>query len=202
MTSFLQIDSLHVFVTGAAGGIGSAIVQEFLEQGCKVSAHDLRPHPSTSTANPNLQFLQGDISDEASISGSFRQAVEAFGPIHILCANAGITDESSNYSIWEMPTEVWDRTYAVNVRGTYLTIKHFLKSIESSQRQVGEELDNVSIIVTGSECGVFGQAGHVEYASGKAGLQYGLVRTVKNEIVRLNGKARINAVALVGWIPN
>ena len=37
--------------------------------------------------------------------------------------------------------------------------------------------------------------GHTEYASGKAGLQYGLVRGVKNEIVRLNSKARINAVA-------
>jgi len=98
-----------------------------------------------------------------------------------------------------MPTELWDRTYAVNVRGTYLTIKHFLKSVEAAQTSSGSELANVSVIVTGSECGVFGQAGHVEYASGKAGLQYGLVRTVKNEIVRLNGKARINAVA-PGWV--
>jgi peptidoglycan/xylan/chitin deacetylase (PgdA/CDA1 family) len=98
-----------------------------------------------------------------------------------------------------MPTELWDRTYATNVRGTYLTIKHFLKSVSSAQDQMGKELSSVSVIVTGSECGVFGQAGHVEYASGKAGLQYGLVRTVKNEIVRLNAKARINAVA-PGWV--
>jgi NAD(P)-dependent dehydrogenase (short-subunit alcohol dehydrogenase family) len=60
-------------------------------------------------------------------------------------------------------------------------------------------LENVAIVVTGSETGVFGQAGHAEYASGKAGLQYGLVRSVKNEIVRLNGKARVNAVA-PGWV--
>jgi NAD(P)-dependent dehydrogenase (short-subunit alcohol dehydrogenase family) len=98
-----------------------------------------------------------------------------------------------------MPTELWDRTYATNVRGTYLTIKHFLRIVESSQKEIGKELANVSVVVTGSECGVFGQAGHVEYASGKAGLQYGLVRTVKNEIVRLNAKARINAVA-PGWV--
>ncbi|KAL1648693.1 hypothetical protein SLS61_006824 [Didymella pomorum] len=177
----------------------TAIVQEFLGQGCKVSAHDLRPNPLASTANPSLQSLQGDISNEDAISTSITQAVQTFGPIHILCANAGITDESSNYPIWDMPTELWDRTYAVNVRGTYLTIKHFLKSVHSSQTRIGKDLDNVSIVVTGSECGVFGQAGHVEYASGKAGLQYGLVRTVKNEIVRLNGKARINAVA-PGWV--
>ena len=41
--------------------------------------------------------------------------------------------------------------------------------------------------------------GHTEYASGKAGLQYGMIRGVKNEIVRLNQKARINAVA-PGWV--
>lgn len=98
-----------------------------------------------------------------------------------------------------MPSNLWDRTYTVNVRGTFLTIKHFLKSVEKSQIGSGKEVDNVSVVVTGSECGVFGQAGHVEYASGKAGLQYGLVKTVKNEIVRLNGKARINAVA-PGWV--
>jgi NAD(P)-dependent dehydrogenase (short-subunit alcohol dehydrogenase family) len=144
--------------------------------------------------------LQGDISDEASISASIAQAVEQQNsPINILCANAGITDESNNYPIWEMPSELWDQTYAVNVRGTYLTIKHFLKSVDLAQKKSRAELSNVSVVVTGSECGVFGQAGHVEYASGKAGLQYGLVKTVKNEIVRLNSKARINAVA-PGWV--
>jgi hypothetical protein len=60
-------------------------------------------------------------------------------------------------------------------------------------------LDNLAIVVTGSETGKFGQAGHTEYASGKAGLQYGLVRGVKNEIVHLNSNARINAVA-PGWV--
>ncbi|KAH3942600.1 hypothetical protein HBI25_054750 [Parastagonospora nodorum] len=198
--SFLELEGLHVFVTGAAGGIGGAIVDEFLAQGCKVTAHDLRPNALAGNGNPDLNCLQGSISDGDAIAESFAQAVKHHqAPVNILCANAGITDESNNYPIWEMPTELWDRTYATNVRGTYLTIKHFLKSVEVAQIDTGKELANVSVIVTGSECGVFGQAGHVEYASGKAGLQYGLVRTVKNEIVRLNGKARINAVA-PGWV--
>lgn len=57
----------------------------------------------------------------------------------------------------------------------------------------------MAIVVTGSECGKFGQAGHAEYASGKAALQYELVATVKNEIVRMNSSARINAV-VPGWV--
>ncbi|KAH9881655.1 hypothetical protein IAQ61_000382 [Plenodomus lingam] len=208
--SFLGLQGLHVFVTGAVGGIGSALVDEFLAveppanstkvQGCKVTAHDLRPNDLASTDNPNLNCLRGDISDEKSIQQSISDAIQHFGrPVNILCANAGITDESNSYPIWDMPSALWERTYTVNVRGTFLTIKHFLKSIEQVQSSSGAEVQNVSIVVTGSECGVFGQAGHVEYASGKAGLQYGLVKTVKNEIVRLNAKARINAVA-PGWV--
>ena len=50
-----------------------------------------------------------------------------------------------------MPTELWDRTYGINVRDTYLTTKHFLKSVESSQRQLEKELDIVSIMMIGSE---------------------------------------------------
>jgi hypothetical protein len=97
-----------------------------------------------------------------------------------------------------MPSQLWDRTYNTNVRGTFLTIKHFLRSAQQEQTH-GKEMENLAIVITGSECGKFGQAGHSEYASGKAGLQYGLVRTLKNEIVRLNKRARINAVA-PGWV--
>ena len=128
-----------------------------------------------------------------------KQAVDHFGPINILAANAGITNESSHPNIWEMPVETWESGYRVNVRGTFLTIKYFLLSAKASQETQGKELENLAIVITGSECGKFGQAGHTEYASGKAGLQYGLVPTVKNEMVRLNGKGRINAVA-PGWV--
>lgn len=44
------------------------------------------------------------------------KAVSVFGPINILCANAGITDESASYPIWEMPMDIWEKTYSTNVR--------------------------------------------------------------------------------------
>ena len=127
------------------------------------------------------------------------KAQDKFGPINILVADAGITDESSEYPLWDMPLELWERTYRTKVRGTFLTIKHFLRAANEYQQSSGAELENLAIVVTGSECGKFGQAWHAEYASGKAGLQYGLIRSVKNEIVKLNSKARINAVA-PGWV--
>lgn len=163
-----------------------------------MTAHDLRP-PKSQPISDKLFYVQGDISDEQSIADSFCAAQDKFGPINILCANAGITNEQSHPSIWELPLETWENVYRVNTRGTFLTIKHFLLAAKEHQDQSGQELANLAIVVTGSECGKFGQAGHAEYASGKAGLQYGLVPTVKNEIVRLNALARINAVA-PGWV--
>ncbi|KAJ5491194.1 Peptidoglycan deacetylase [Penicillium diatomitis] len=199
--SFLAIEGYHVLVTGAAGGIGQEAVKEFLGQGCKVTAHDLRQIPAPSSANESNFFsVNGDISCESSVASCIQSAVEHFGPINILIANAGITDESSDYNIWEIPVDVWEKTYKTNIRGTFLAIKHFLRNAVEAQAAAGHaELENLAIVVTGSETGKFGQAGHAEYASGKAGLQYGLVRSVKNEIVKINSKARINAVA-PGWV--
>lgn len=147
-----------------------------------------------------LNTITGNTTDEVSIRTSIEQASKRFGPINILIANAGITDETHDYPIWDMPIDAWEKTYQKNVRGTFLTIKHFLRAAKLAQETTGgKEIENLAIVVTGSETGKFGQEGHAEYASGKAGLQYGLVRGVKNEIVRLNRKGRINAVA-PGWV--
>lgn len=172
--------------------------------GCNVTsfdknALDVNALSITDEQRSRLHHVLGDLRDESSVARAFQAAVDKFGPPQILVANAGITDETSHPPIWEMDTGRWDAVYSVNVRGTFLTVKHFLLSVKHAQEALGRELDNVAIVVTGSETGVFGQEGHAEYSSGKAGLQYGLVKTVKNEIVRLNSKARINAVA-PGWI--
>lgn len=146
-----------------------------------------------------LQAVRGDLRNEHDIQKAFQDAVSTFGPVQILIANAGITDESTHTPIWDLTVDKWDEVNNNNVRGTFLTIKHFLRQAKAAQETAGKELDNLSVVVTGSETGVFGQELHAEYATGKAGLQYGLVRTVKNEIIRLNSKGRINAVA-PGWV--
>lgn len=122
---------------------------------------------------------------ETSIKSCMEQARNCYGPINVLIANAGITDES--------------KTYKTNIRGTILTIKHFLMAVEEVQKASGHEIENIAIVITGSETGKFGQVDHIEYASGTSALQYDLVRGVRKEIVHLNSKARINAVA-PGWV--
>jgi NAD(P)-dependent dehydrogenase (short-subunit alcohol dehydrogenase family) len=199
-STWLFIVSLPKCTTAAHTNLNAGLTMLILpvDQGCKVTAHDLHPITNLSVS-PNLFTLNGDISSEESIRSCIAQARDHHGPINILVANAGITDESNSYPIWKIPLELWEKTYNTNIRGTFLTIKHFLLNAEEVQAKTGHELENLAIVVTGSETGRFGQAGHTEYASGKAGLQYGLVRGVKNEIVCLNSKARINAVS-PGWV--
>ena len=204
VSSFLGLEGLHCWISGAGGGIGIETCREFLRNGCNVSAFDRKPlaietFDLSAAEVSRIVLLQGDLNSEASIKKSFEQAYARFGPPHICIANAGITDESSHPPIWELDVEKWDRVNANNVRGTFLTIKHFLLEVKKHQDLVGRTLPNIAIVVSGSETGKLGQQGHSEYASGKAGLQYGLVKTVKNEIVHLNPQARINAVA-PGWV--
>lgn len=129
----------------------------FSDQGCKVSAHDLRPISRAS--HSNLHVVKGDTTVEESIKACFTDAKNHFGPVNILIANAGITDESHEYPIWDLPEKLWQKVYDVNIKGTFLTIKYFLQSAKASQEELGHELDNLSIVITGSETGKFGQAG-------------------------------------------
>ncbi len=94
---------------------------------------------------------------------------------------------------------VEQKTHAKNIQGTFLAINYFFRWAQISQHQCALEIANPAIVVTGNETGKFRQAGHTEYVDGKVGLQYRLVQGVRNAIVWMNSRARINAVA-PSWI--
>lgn len=206
--NMLGLAGVHAVVTGAAGGIGAATVAQLLACGALVTAHDrtlsalqagLEPH----LADPCLHLAPADMSTEAGAAEIFataRQHKLAKGPATVLVANAGICNEGEPVDLVDMPLEQWRRTYANNVDGTFLTIREFLRHLrDHSSTTPTPPLSNIAIIITGSETAVFGQAGYADYASGKAALQYGLLRTLKNELARAYPRARANAVA-PGWV--
>jgi NAD(P)-dependent dehydrogenase (short-subunit alcohol dehydrogenase family) len=57
--------------------------------------------------------VQGDLTSEQSVAEAFQSALGQFGPVNILVANAGITDESGHPPIWEIDTELWDKVRGV-----------------------------------------------------------------------------------------
>jgi hypothetical protein len=82
----------------------------------------------------------------------------------------------------------WRETLDANLTATFLTARGFLRQLEGAG----------SLVLVGSTAGLYGEAGHADYAAAKSAILHGLLLSLKNEVVRLDPGARVNAVA-PGW---
>jgi NAD(P)-dependent dehydrogenase (short-subunit alcohol dehydrogenase family) len=189
----LGLDGTHILITGAAGQIGQSIVRAFLSAGAHVTAIDINESRMT-LQHEKLIWLTADITDEESMQQAFDDAVRARGVVSTCVAAAGL-DLSfipHHESICDLPLDQWQRTISVNTTGTFLTARTWLRGIRDLWQSAGR---NVSLIIIGSEAGSFGVPGNADYATSKAAIQYGLVKSMAPEAVRILSRARVNAVA-------
>ena len=184
------LEDKGVVVTGGAGGIGSAVVRAFAAEGARVAVHH-----RTSVARAQALAeevggvtVQADLTVEEEADRLVPSAVESLGRVDVLVANAGKWPEEDE-PVWEMSYERWRSTIAANLDSVYLSCRSFLRHVATT----GEG----NIVIVSSTAGIFGEAGHADYASAKAGL-IGLVRSLKNEIVRVAPNGRVNVVC-PGW---
>ena len=93
--------------------------------------------------------------------------------------------------------KTWQRVFDVNINGTFVTCQRWLRSIRkaASNSQEAARLQNVSLVIMGSESGRFGVPTMAAYAAGKSAVQYGLLYSLAQDAPRLYSKARVNAVA-------
>ena len=174
----------RVLVTGASGGIGSACARAFLEEGADVLAHYHRSRERAALLG-DVQLVQADLTREDEAERMFAEA----GELDVCAAVAGVWP-SEDVPIWELPLARWERTLSENLTATFLTARGFLRGV--ARRGHG------SLILIASTAGIFGEAGHADYASAKSAVAYGLLLSLKNEIVRAAPRARVNAVC-PGW---
>ncbi|KAF5383951.1 hypothetical protein D9757_007378 [Collybiopsis confluens] len=199
----LELQGVHVLVTGASGGIGLETVKAFLEQGAKVTAHfnanssTFRPLESQFSTD-QLFSAQAELTTESSVESLFQSARSHFGiPVQVLIVNHGIWPPQDAH-VWEMELEQWKRTIDVNLTASFLVVKHFLKHLAG--QDVNDEVkEKANVVFVGSSAGRFGEKGHADYAASKSGLMHGLTLTLKNEIVKIASKGRVNCVA-PGWV--
>ena len=83
--------------------------------------------------------------------------------------------------LWRVELDRWQETLAANLTVTFLTARGFLREVERS--------GHGSLVLVGSTAGVFGEAGHADYASAKSAIVRGLLLSLKNEVVRIGPKA-------------
>jgi 3-oxoacyl-[acyl-carrier protein] reductase len=172
----------RVLVTGASGGIGGACARAFVAEGAEVVAHYHRGR-ERAQALGDVQVVGADLTREDEVERMFAEA----GRLDVCAAVAGAWP-SADVPVWELPLERWRATLDANLTATFLTARGFLRQLEGDG----------ALVLVGSTAGIFGEAGHADYAASKSAILVGLLLSLKNEAVRRSPGVRVNAVA-PGW---
>ncbi|OLP52570.1 3-oxoacyl-[acyl-carrier-protein] reductase [Rhizobium rhizosphaerae] len=176
-------------VTGAGSGIGRAAAIALSAEGVRVGVLGRTRDELEDTVSAILArggravALVADVSDEAQMRAAIGELVSAFGKLDIVVANAGIN------GVWapidDLTPEEWDKTIAVNLRGTYLTLHLSVPHL----KQAGGGSITVVSSINGTR--TFTTPGATAYSVTKAG-QVAMVQQLSLELARY--RIRVNAV--------
>ncbi|MEM7250529.1 MAG: SDR family NAD(P)-dependent oxidoreductase [Pseudomonadota bacterium] len=174
-------------VTGAGSGIGRASAKLFARHGATVLAVDQNPDAVADTVAAIKDVggtgiaASADVGDEAQVQTFVGAAIEQFGHLDILYANAGVS--GGRTPLFEQTQEQWEAILRVNLIGVFLCVKHVAQHMVS--RRQG------AIVCTASVAALRANAGNAPYAASKAGV-VSFVQTALNDLA--GSGVRINAI--------
>lgn len=166
-----MLEGKVALVTGGRGGIGRAIVARFLREGAAVYAADLAEGGSLPDEEyDESRFLRLDVSSDDEAYTAMDRVRSEHGKLDILVNAAGIEIEKT---IEDTTLEEWNRSFAVNVTGTFLTSKHALPLL----RAAAQSENTASIVNFGSYDGFIADPGLAAYCASK-GAVHALTRAM------------------------
>lgn len=168
-------------ITGAGSGIGKETALLFLAEGAKVVAVDVNGDAAAQI--PGVHAVQADVSKAADCERMVREAEQTYGKLTILFNNAGISHADDDDAI-ATTEDVWDLTFAVNVKGVFLGCKYGIPAL----RRAG----GGSIINTASFVALLGAATpQLAYTASK-----GAVLSMSRELAAIHARENIRVNAL------
>jgi 3-oxoacyl-(acyl-carrier-protein) reductase len=154
-----------VLVTGGNRGIGLAVARELAEAGHTVVATHRSGEPPEG-----LHGVQCDVTDSAAVDAAFSQVESEHGPVEVVVANAGVTQDGL---LMRMPEEAFTDVLDANLTGAWRVTQRATRGMMTAR--FGR------LIYISSVVGLMGAPGQANYAASKAGL-IGLARSVAREL--------------------
>lgn len=170
-----RLDGKVALITGGARGIGGATARRFAAEGAKVVIGDLLAPEAAETiaavegAGGAAVFVPTDVTQEEDCRRLGATAAEQFGRLDVVVTCAGIL-QGVFLALEDLEIETFERVQAVNVRGTFLAVKHAVPHIKRSGGGV--------VLCISSGAGVRGSSSSIAYGTSKAGV-HGLVMTLQ-----------------------
>lgn len=146
----IRLDGKVAIITGGAGGIGAATARLMTARGARVAIADIayeRAQEVAAELNGALA-VQLDLEDEVSIEAMIAETVAYYGRLDILHNNAALLGPDiaqADGDIEHMDTVLWDRTYAVNVRGTMIACRTALPHLRASGGNIVNTVSNLAL---------------------------------------------------------
>jgi len=160
----VKLEGKTAFVTGGRGGIGRAIVARFLSEGATVYSADLGVGGSLDRDDDDgSRFVRLDVTSEDECMAAMDRVRDEAGRLDVLVNAAGIEIEKT---IEETTLDEWNRSFAVNVTGTFLTSKHALPLLRSAAGRG----TSASVINFGSYDGFIADPGLAAYCATKGAV--------------------------------
>jgi 3-oxoacyl-[acyl-carrier protein] reductase len=170
-----------VLVTGGNRGIGLAIAQAFAKQGDRVAV----THRGSGAPASGLLGVSCDVTDPDAVDAAFISVEAELGPVEVLVANAGVTDDTL---LMRMSEEQFSRVLDTNLAGAWRCAKR------AATKMVRARWGRMIFI--SSVSALYGSAGQANYAASKAGL-VGLARSITRELGSRNITANVVAPGFV-----
>ncbi len=179
-----RFENKVAIVTGGAQGIGASACELFAKEGAKVVVADIKNEGQAFSDKLNSMgldsvFYKVDVTKEQEVKGLIEFAVEKYGKLDIMCANAGIMQYSDPL---EQGSEVFDLTFDVNVKGVFYCDKYAIRQMLSQESRG-------NIINTASSATFVARPSALAYSASKAAVKQiteGLAKIYSAEGIRIN----------------